>query len=146
MVEIWELLFMAKSRNEHLKVAPSFKSSRYKRRWEGKNTVMHYYEQEPQWILVRVIFLSFPEDKWPGYLHSSEGVFDGRTVKPPLSGHAPCSFPTSAGWTRWGSCNWGPHVDGATRAPHKQACQAAPHNPTDNSTNNKGRKSTSGAI
>lgn len=77
MVEIWELLFMAKNRNDHLKVAPSFKSSRYKRRWEGKNTVMHYYEQEPQCILVWVIFLSFPEDKWPGYLHSSEGVLMG---------------------------------------------------------------------
>ena len=93
MVEIWELLFMAKSRNDHLKIAPSFKSSRYKRRREGKNTVIHNYEWEIQWILEWVTFLSFPEDKWPGYLHSSEGIAMGEQWCPLTRGMPLAIFP-----------------------------------------------------
>ena len=168
MVKIRELLFMARSSNDDWKIAPSFRSSRYKRRWEGKNTVIHYYQREPQWVLVRVIFLPLPEEKWPGYLHSYEG--DGMEEQQcPLMASSLQFFP-SAGWTRWGSCNWASPADSTTRATHAQQrvwahsfpqvliprhcwlslgvviLQAAPCNPTDHSTTNKGRKSTSRAI
>jgi len=91
MVKIRELLFMARSSNDDWKIAPSFRSSRYKRRWEGKNTVIHYYQREPQWVLVRVIFLPLFQRK-SGQVTCTLMKGMGWKNSDVPSWQAPCSF------------------------------------------------------